>query len=86
MKYISPQRDAGKLTLKNGRNLWLYDPTSQVSIPISPQQRLLGQASNGDVITSNWAHDYNAKIIGVESIKRRELKNQGCFAFTSNFP
>lgn len=65
LRFISPQRDAGKLTLKSGRDLWLYDPNSQASVPISPQQRLLGQASNGDVVTANWAADYQAEFYAV---------------------
>lgn len=69
LRFISPQRDAGKLTLKSGRDLWLYDPNSQASVPISPQQRLLGQASNGDVVTANWAADYQAELVAEEQIQ-----------------
>lgn len=58
--YVAPARDAGKLILYNGKDLWFYDPASQASIRLSPQQRLLGQASNGDVVTVNFARDYRA--------------------------
>src|SRR6059058_2250542 len=53
IRFVEPPRDAGKLMLKNGSDLWLYDPSSKASIRLSPQQRLLGQAANGDVMTVN---------------------------------
>lgn len=60
VRYQAPARDVGKLILYNGRDLWFYDPASKASVRLSPQQRLLGQASNGDVVTTNFAHDYRA--------------------------
>jgi len=36
----------------NGSNMWFYDPSFQgQASAISPQQRLMGQASDGDVVT-----------------------------------
>jgi hypothetical protein len=52
VRYAEPPRDAGKLVLLKGGNLWFYDPASKASIRISPQQRLTGQASEGDVSRS----------------------------------
>lgn len=60
VRYTAPARDANKLILFNGKDLWFYDPASKASIRLSPQQRLLGQASNGDVVTVNLARDYQA--------------------------
>ena len=60
VRYVAPARDASKLILFNGKDLWFYDPASKASIRLSPQQRLLGQASNGDVVTVNLARDYQA--------------------------
>jgi len=68
IRYVAPQRDAGKLMLKNGNDLWFYDPASQASIRLSPQQRVLGQASNGDVVTVNLAKDYKAVLLGEEEL------------------
>jgi len=67
--YVSPARDVGKLVLLSGSNMWFYDPASKASIRISPQQRLTGQASEGDVLTVNLAADYDAKIVGEETIQ-----------------
>lgn len=68
VRFQRPQRDAGKLLLRNGSDLWFYDPASSASIRISPQARLLGQASNGDVTSSNLADDYDAELLRHESI------------------
>ncbi|MFD4839693.1 outer membrane lipoprotein-sorting protein [Achromobacter sp. NPDC058515] len=68
LHFTNPSRDAGKLTLKNGKDLWIFDPRSKASVPISPQQRLLGQAANGDVVTANWGLDYTVTGVTEESI------------------
>lgn len=68
IRFVLPARDAGKLMLKNGNDMWFYDPTSKASVRLSPQQRLLGQASNGDVATVNLAKDYKARLVGEEEI------------------
>lgn len=69
VRYVAPARDAGKLVLLSGGSLWFYDPTSKASIRISAQQRLIGQASNGDVLTVNLAHDYTPHLLGSERIE-----------------
>ncbi|MGP1676159.1 MAG: outer membrane lipoprotein-sorting protein [Burkholderiales bacterium] len=68
VRIIEPVRDSNKLLLKNGNEIWLFDPASKASIRLSAQQRLLGQASNGDVVTVNLAQDYKAELAGEESI------------------
>jgi len=69
VRYAAPPRDIGKLVLMNGSNMWFYDPASKASIRISPQQRLMGQASNGDVVTVNLELDYKPKLLGEEKIQ-----------------
>ena len=72
IRFVLPARDAGKLMLKNGNDMWFYDPTNKASVRLSPQQRLLGQASNGDVATVNFSKDYKATLIGEEDIQDGE--------------
>lgn len=69
VNYVAPARDLGKLILLNGSHMWFYDPASKASVRISPQQRLTGQASEGDVLTVNLAHDYNAKIVDEDGVQ-----------------
>lgn len=74
LRFVQPARDAGKLMLRNGNDLWFFDPASQASVRVSPQQRLMGQASNGDVVTVNFARDYRATLAGEEGITDGERK------------
>ena len=78
IRFVEPQRDANKLMLKNGNDLWFYDPSSQASIRLSPQQRLLGQASSGDVVTVNLAKDYKAELLGDEDLADGERVMRHC--------
>src|SRR5271166_2542462 len=74
-----PVRDAGKMLLKNGNILWFYDPASKASVRLSAQQRLIGQASNGDVITVNLAKDYKSTLVGEEAIQDADRKERSCW-------
>lgn len=78
VRFLSPARDLNKLMLKAGNDLWLYDPSNKASIRISPQQRLLGQAANGDVVTSNLAEDYKATLVGEEDVMDGDRKKRKC--------
>jgi len=82
IRYIAPIRDANKLILFNGKDLWFYDPSSKASIRMSPQQRLLGQASNGDVVTVNFAKDYQATAAVEEDIVDGEKQKKHCYKLT----
>ena len=79
IRFIAPPRDTGKLMLKNGNDLWLYDPSSKASIRLSPQQRLLGQAANGDVVTVDLAKDYQAQLAAEEDVQDGERQTRHCY-------
>ncbi|MET3134534.1 outer membrane lipoprotein-sorting protein [Oxalobacteraceae bacterium GrIS 1.11] len=79
VRIVEPVRDRSKMMLKNGNEIWFYDPASQSGMRISPQQRLLGQASNGDVVTVNLAHDYTGQIEAEETITDGERKERPCY-------
>jgi hypothetical protein len=82
VRYMEPPRDVGKAVLMNGSTMWFYDPASKSSIRISPQQRLVGQASEGDVITVNLAKDYSAKFVGPavgETLADADHKSRNCW-------
>jgi hypothetical protein len=76
LRFVQPARDAGKVMLKNGADLWFYDPSTKASVRISPQQRLIGQASNGDVVTVNFARDYTATLAAEEMVQDGERRNR----------
>ena len=79
VRFTQPARDEGKMVLFHGTKLWFYDPASKASVPISPQQRLIGQASDGDVLTVNWARDYAAKIVGDDKLQDADRKERDCW-------
>lgn len=76
LSFVEPARDAGKLLLRTGNDLWFYDPATKASIRIAPQQRLLGQAANGDVVTVNFAREYEASHKGEEEVTDGERKTR----------
>jgi hypothetical protein len=79
VRFVDPPRDAGKMVLLNGPNLWFYDPASKASVRFSPQQRLIGQAAIGDVLTVNLARDYASKVVGEEKLQDADRKERDCW-------
>ncbi|MCW5667478.1 MAG: outer membrane lipoprotein-sorting protein [Piscinibacter sp.] len=68
-RYTRPATEAGKLLLRNGADLWFFDPESKASVRISAQARLLGQASNGDVLSTNLGSDFVPELVGREPVE-----------------
>ena len=79
IRFVAPARDANKLMLKSGNDLWFFDPSSKASIRLSPQQRLLGQAANGDVVTVNLAKDYQAQLAAEENVLDGDRQSRRCY-------
>ncbi len=65
---LEPLRSYGAKLLQVERNMWMTRPGLAKPIPISPRQRMSGQAANGDVAATNYAADYDAKLAGEETI------------------
>ena len=63
-----PVRFKGSKLLQVERNMWLTRPGLSKPIPISPRQRMSGQASNGDIAATNYAGDYDAQMHGEEML------------------
>jgi Outer membrane lipoprotein-sorting protein len=62
--------DQGQKMLMLGDDFWLLMPGSQRPLRITPAQKLLGEASTGDVATLNWAEDYEGRVVGEERCER----------------
>ena len=60
VEFLAPASDKGRLLLMLRDAMWIYMPSSSRPIRISPMQRLMGQASNGDVARSSFTIDYRA--------------------------
>ena len=58
--------EAGQKVLMLGDDFWLLMPGSQRPLRITPSQKLLGDASTGDIATMSWADDYTGSVVGEE--------------------
>lgn len=58
--------DAGQKVLMLGDDFWLLLPGSQRPVRITASQKLLGDASTGDIATMNWADDYQGTVVGAD--------------------
>lgn len=67
-----PVRFKGSKILQVERNMWMTRPGLSKPIPISPRQRMSGQASNGDIAATNYAGDYDAQLGATENIDGEE--------------
>jgi outer membrane lipoprotein-sorting protein len=63
VEFVAPATDKGKFLLMLRDAMWIYMPSASRPIRISPLQRLMGQASNGDVARTNFTIDYNPSAI-----------------------
>ncbi len=58
--------EKGQKVLMLGDDYWLLMPGSQRPLRITPMQKLLGDASTGDIATLSWAEDYTGSVVGEE--------------------
>lgn len=58
--------EAGQKVLMLGDDFWLLMPGSARALRITPTQKLLGDASTGDIATLRWAEDYGGTLVGDE--------------------
>ena len=49
--------------------MWIHLPHTHRPIRITPIQRLMGEASNGDVARAGFGEDYSAELVGTETIQ-----------------
>jgi hypothetical protein len=64
----APARNKGEMMLFNDRNIWFFKPGMKKPLAINPRQKLLGQAANGDIASTNYARDYEGKIVATEKV------------------
>ncbi len=66
--FLEPQSSKGEKMLMKKNNMWFIKPGLSKPVSISPRQRLMGDASNADIASTNYAEDYNAAITGNETL------------------
>lgn len=60
--------EAGQKMLMKEDNYWLLMPKSRRPIRITPMQKLLGEASVGDISTLTWSEDYQGEWVNTEHV------------------
>lgn len=59
---IEPARDNGRNMLMLGENMWVFVPNLKREVRVSLNQKLTGQAANGDISRMRWSGDYQPTI------------------------
>jgi hypothetical protein len=78
VEFVYPKKDEGRKILRVAENMWIRIPSTKRAIRITPQQRLVGQVANGDVLSTNYTKDYSAKLLGDETITEPDGKQVKC--------
>lgn len=58
---LAPARDKGRNMVMVGEDMWAYVPNLKRAVRVALNQKLTGQAANGDVSRMRWWGDYSAK-------------------------
>lgn len=62
IKVLGPKKNLGRNMLMIGENMWVYVPNIRRSVRVSLNQKLTGEAANGDISRMRWAGDYSYKV------------------------
>lgn len=73
-RYTSPPNYNDRMVLMLDRNMWFIRSGLSKPVSISPRQKLLGDAANGDIASTNYGEDYNAVLLGEETVS-----NEPCY-------
>ncbi|MBA3886059.1 MAG: outer membrane lipoprotein-sorting protein [Acidobacteria bacterium] len=65
---LAPARYKGEIMLFNDRTIWFVKPGLRRPVSISARQRLHGDASNGDIASTNYARDYEGTVVGETTV------------------
>lgn len=67
-KCTAPARSKDEVFLFLDKNLWIHKPGLKKPMSLSTRQKLVGQAANGDIATTNYFRDYTATVAGEETV------------------
>ncbi len=73
IQFLNTSKKGQKVLLTN-KKILLFLPRSRRIIRLTPLQRIMGQASYGDIVRSNWADNYYIKSIKNTSISEQKLE------------
>lgn len=55
---VNPPRERGRNLLMLGDNMWAYVPNLKRAVRVALNQKLTGEAANGDISRTRWSGDY----------------------------
>lgn len=71
LAFARSDREAGQKILMLDDQFWLFLPGSQRPIRITPMQKMLGEASTGDISSLRWQEDY--RIVDRQQLQDEKL-------------
>jgi outer membrane lipoprotein-sorting protein len=75
-EFLAPANVKGQKMLMVDRNMWFAKPGLSKAVPISPRQKLLGGAANGDIASTNYAGDYK-----ISNVLESTVSKEPCYLF-----
>jgi hypothetical protein len=75
-RYTSPPNMNDRMVLMVDRNMWFIRSGLKKPVSISPRQKLMGDAANGDIASTNYADDYIGTLADDETVK-----GEACYVF-----
>ena len=75
-EFLAPANVKGQKVLMLDRNMWFMKPGVSKAVPISPRQKLIGLAANGDIASTNYAGDYKVAHTGEDV-----FNGDACYVF-----
>jgi outer membrane lipoprotein-sorting protein len=75
-EFLAPANVKGQKLLMLDRNMWFAKPGLSKAVPISPRQKLMGGAANGDIASTNYAGDYQ-----IVQASEDKINGEPCYLF-----
>lgn len=75
-EFLAPPNVKGQKLLMIDRNMWFVKPGLSKAVPISPRQKLIGGAANGDIASTNYAGDYKVTHAAEDTVN-----GEPCYLF-----
>jgi hypothetical protein len=67
-RFTSPANMNDRMVLMVDRNMWFIRSGLKKPVSLSPRQKLIGDAANGDIASTNYVEDYAGTFIGEEAV------------------
>ena len=62
VRFTNPSKMKNQMILMKNRIMWFIRPGLSKPVSISPRQKLMGNAANGDIASTNYVYDYVAAL------------------------